>query len=148
MAALGQGNFGAVGVFAVILVATLVRRWAQHRVAMRARPALEQDLAEADDQVRRMAVRHGLARPMVTLMALLASTQASMLGSGYEEASLPCQAAGLLSLALAVAGVVWWWTNRNFGSPSALGDRRKSVAVLGFGVLGVIAVTLLARVAL
>jgi hypothetical protein len=148
VAAVAQENWGAVGLFGAIIAAGLLRRWAQHRVAMRGRPALEPDLAEADDQVRRMAVRHGLARPMVTLMTLLASTQAAMLGSGYEEASLPGQVAGLLSLALAVAGVVWWWTNRNFGSPSANRDRLRSVAVLGLVFLGIVAVTLLARATL
>ncbi len=93
-----------------------------------------------------MAVRNGLARPMVTLMALLASTQAALVGAGYEEATLPGQAAGLVSLALAVVGVVWWWTNRNFGSPSVKRARWRPVAVLALAVLGIVVVTLLARV--
>ncbi len=93
-----------------------------------------------------MAVRNGLARPMVTLMALLVSTQAALLGAGYEQASLPGQAAGLISLALAFVGVVWWWTNRNFGSPSINRDRRRSLTVLAVAILGVVVVTLVARV--
>ena len=116
--AFAQQNWSAASLFLVVVGASLLRRWAQHRVVMRGRPAMESDLTEADDQVRRMAVRHGLARPMVTLMALLVSSQAAILGSAYEDPSLPRQAAGLISLALAIAGVVWWWTNRNFGAPS------------------------------
>lgn len=146
VAAVAQGTWGAVGLFVVILGTGLLRRWAQHRVALRGRPALEPDLAQADDQVRLMAVRNGLARPMVTLMALLASTQAAVLGAGYEEASMPGQAAGLTSLALAVVGVVWWWTNRNFGSPSINRDRKRSMVLLTAVVLGVVVVTILARV--
>jgi hypothetical protein len=145
LAAVAQGTWGAVGLFVVILSAGVLRRWAQHRVALRGRPALDPDLARADDQVRRMAVRNGLARPMVTLMALLASTQAALLGAGYEEASMPGQVAGLLSLALAVVGVVWWWTNRNFGSPSINRGRKTSMALLAAAVVGVVVVTLLAR---
>lgn len=146
VAALLQGNWGSIGLFVVFIGAGLLRRWAQHRVALRGRPALEPNLAEADDQVRRMAVRNGLARPMVTLMALIVSTQAALLGAGYEEATLPGQAAGLISLALAVVGVVWWWTNRNFGSTSAGRDRRRSLAVLAVAIFGVVVVTVLSRV--
>ncbi len=146
VAAVAQRSWGAVGLFVVFLGAGLLRRWAQHRVALRGRPALEPDLALADDQVRRMAVRNGLSRPMVTLMALLVSTQAALLGAAYEHASVPGQAAGLISLGLAVVGVVWWWTNRNFGSPSINRDRRRSLAVLAVAIFGVVVVTLVARV--
>jgi hypothetical protein len=143
--AFAQQNWSAASLFLVVVGASLLRRWAQHRVVMRGRPAMEPDLTKADDQVRRMAVRHGLARPMVTLMALLVSSQAAILGSAYEDPSLPRQAAGLISLALAIAGVVWWWTNRNFGAPSVNRARGRAAAVFALAALGLFALMFATR---
>lgn len=110
-----SGSWDAVALTAVVPALALVRRWVQHRIAIRPRPAVDEALAAADDEVRRMAVRHGIARPMVTLMALAASGAAALAQEPFDEVSWTAQILGFAALGLAITGVVWWWKNRNFG---------------------------------
>lgn len=131
------GSWTAFALGAVAGTIAAVRRWAQLQVAVRGRPALDAELEAADDEVRRMAVRHGLARPAVTLMALFVAWQAAVLQSAQPEVSAADTVLGLISLALSIAAIVWWWTNRNFGFAS-LNPRRTRMMLIGVAAVGVL----------
>lgn len=106
----------------------LVRRWAQSRIAARPRPAIDPALAEADDRIRRLAVSHGIARPAVAVMALLAAGQAGLLDAATTSGSGESSLLGIASFGLTLAGIVWWWRNRNFGVRPGPANRDWSLA--------------------
>lgn len=142
-----QVDATTLGLGLIVAAITAVRRWAQRRIALRGRPALDPDLSRADDEVRRMAVRHGIARPSVTLMTLLVAGQTAALQVHHPEASGMRNLLGIVSLVLTGTALVWWWTNRNFGF-SASDARRGRTAAIALGVVfGLMVVfVLLARV--
>jgi hypothetical protein len=98
----------------VVVALALLRRWGSRRIAMRGRPALDPSVAEADDEVRRMAVASGLSRPAVTLAALVVSAQFAALNRPGGLAAVNT-AAAVMSLVFFALAVVWWWRNRSFG---------------------------------
>lgn len=119
----------------------LVRRWAQSRIAARPRPAIDPTLTEADDRIRRLAVSHGIARPAVAVMALLAAGQAGLLDAAATSGAGESSLLGIVSFGLTLAGIVWWWRNRNFGVRP--GPYRPDWSLAGVAAIVTVAVLLL-----
>ncbi|MEQ8842742.1 MAG: hypothetical protein RIB98_17305 [Acidimicrobiales bacterium] len=109
LAAAVGANLLAVTLLAAAGVAlALLRRWAVRRIALRPRPALSPVVAEADDDIRRMAASVGLGRPIVTLELLVLTWQLRII-SNVEPII------GWFVIATLLVAFVWWRRNRSFG---------------------------------
>ena len=120
----------------VVVVLAVLRRWAVERIALRPRPVVPAALAEADDEVRRMAASAGTSRPMVTLVKCpgdlgpVGCRRLAGAGPGPGDGGVSIIAWGG-SIVLFLTACGWWWTNRSFGglTPAAPGRcRRAAVA--------------------
>jgi hypothetical protein len=111
---LGGFSAASVGFGVLMALVAVCRRAAVRRIALRPRPALRPALADADDDVRRLAASYGLSRPALILEALLGyQACVSMVRNGA-----PILAVG--AAAFAIHAVGWWWEARSFG----LADRQ------------------------
>lgn len=104
----GSVSGGVLTAAAFLLL--LARRWAQHRIVTRPRPALPADVASADTAIRRLAAIHGVGRPTTAAAALTLSVAFGQIGAAHADTG-----AGIASVALLVVGVVWWWVGGSYG---------------------------------
>ncbi|MEO6629715.1 MAG: hypothetical protein ABIP03_14240 [Aquihabitans sp.] len=143
----------ALGLGAVVVVLAAVRRWAVRRIALRPRPVVSADVADADDEVRRLAASAGISRPMVTLGALAISAQWSAIVSGEVEPTRAIAVASVIawlgSIVLFLTACGWWWTNRSFGLvPAHLQAGAASRSHLRWWALGTVVLCIVMMAAL
>ena len=131
----------------VVVVLAVLRRWAVERIALRPRPAVPAALAEADDEVRRMAASAGTSRPMVTLGALAISAQWAAVVSPGLDLARATEVVSIIawggSIVLFLTACGWWWTNRSFGlTPQHLAAAGGPQSHLRWWALGIIGLCL------
>ncbi len=103
------------------LVALGIARFAQQRVATRARPALSPSLTRADDLARELAIGRGLARPFTFFALALVARSCFALEPSVDGL------AQLLGVVAWLCAFGLWWQNRRLGLDFLLDGRRGPV---------------------
>ena len=144
----GEHLVRVIALGAVMAAIALIRPWVMRRISSRSRPVLADEVAEADDEVRRLASSVGTSRPMMTLGALAISAQwATVVSQGPDLGPAEAVAsvvAWLGSIGLFFAALRWWWVNRTFGLTSsqleAAGGTRSHLAGWALGIVAMLVV--------